>query len=353
MRHYHDLTVIAVDEETADSRRVTLDVPDNLRDTFAFQAGQHLPVSAQDDGEELRRTYSLCSTPGEWPLQLGIRVQPHGKFSNFVARRLKAGDVLAAMPPSGRFHLGKSHPAHVALFAGGSGITPILSMAKTLLQTSESTTVSLFYANRKQSTVMFVEDLFALKNQFPDRLQMQFLFSREDQEFDILAGRLDKAKTDTLCECFFGDTMPDVAYICGPGTMIESVQAALAERGMADDAIHFESFGVQKTTTPTPVHVDDGAADAEVTVILDGHRKSFPMARDGLSIVDAAAAHGIDLPYSCKGGVCATCRTHVQDGEVSMARNFGLEDWEVEAGFVLACQCVPVTDSVVLDYDKA
>lgn len=354
MRHYHPLNVLAIDAETADSRCLTIDVPDSLKAEFSHLAGQHLPVSVATPSGELRRTYSICSAPGEWPLKLGIRLQPHGAFSGFVAETLKPGDVLQAMPPSGRFHLPREAGEHIALFAAGSGITPLLAMAKTLLESSTSSRVSLFYGNRKQSTVMFVEDLFALKNRFPERLQLHFLFSREAQEFELLAGRLDRAKTLELCDAFFGDALPDAAYLCGPDTMIDDVKAGLTTRGMRDEQIYFERFGVTRRgagTTPALEPVSSGVT--EVVVIMDGHRQSFVMPRSGKSIVDAAAEHGIDLPYSCKGGVCATCRTHLASGDVRMAKNFGLEDWEVEAGFVLACQSVPVSDELTLDYDKA
>ena len=200
---------------------------------------------------------------------------------------------------------------------------------------------------------MFIDDLYALKNRYPDRLQLHFLFSREDQEFEIASGRLDEAKVRELMQHFARGMSVDEAYVCGPDTMIETVTTTLADLGMAKQTIHSERFGVpRKSGKPAPAIVVDKTNMAKVTVVMDGHKKSFDMPRAGINIVDAAAEHGVELPYSCKGGVCATCRTFVSSGEVEMATNYGLEPWEVDEGFVLACQCTPVSDTVLLDYDK-
>lgn len=357
MRKYHPLEIVSVGRETPDSVRITLDVPSELADAFRFQAGQHLPVEATIDGKTVRRTYSICSAPGVLPLELGIRVHPHGLFSEYAAARLRAGDRLHVMPPFGRFHVSPA-PAggrHVAAFAGGSGITPILSILRAVLENEPESRATLFYGNRSQQTTMFIDELFALKNRFPDRLQLVFLFSREEQEFPILHGRLDSAKVRELHRHLLGGAAPDEAYVCGPGSMIEDVSAALVELGLPEDRIHSERFGVRRRAAAQSADVLRQAADearAEVTVIMDGHRKTFSMPMAGTSVVDAAAAAGIELPYSCKGGVCATCRTHLRDGRVRMDTNYGLEDWEVEAGFVLACQSHPETARLVLDYDK-
>lgn len=353
MRKYYELSVAGIAEETADSRRLTLDVPDALRETFSFLPGQHLPLSVTLDGEELHRTYSICSAPGEWPLELGIRVQPGGKFSETALSGLRAGDAISVMPPFGRFHaeVDSSRTRHYAAFAAGSGITPILSMIRAILKDEPKSRFTLFYGNRKQGTTMFIEDLFALKNRYPDRLQMQFVFSRESQEFPIADGRLDAAKALELTQHFCRDTRPDDIFLCGPDTMIDDVTDALTSLGFDQANIHSERFGAPREAGE---RVEAAPVDrqVEITVIMDGHRKTFDMTADDANIVDAAAARGIDLPYSCKGGVCATCRTHVQKGDVSMAVNYGLEPWEVDAGFVLACQSTPDSDEIVLDYDR-
>lgn len=353
MRHFHELTVAGVYEETADSRRVLLDVPEALRDTFTFLPGQHVTVAMDTGDGEIRRSYSLCTAPGEWPLAIGVRVQPGGVFSGHVGERLKAGDTLQVMPPVGRFHL----PADAvpgqryAAFVAGSGITPVLSMLRSVLENDPAARFTLFYGNREQRSTMFIEDLFALKNRYPERLQLHFLFSREEQELPVAAGRLDGDKVAELLAAFYGESLPDHVFLCGPDSMIDDAGRALEAAGIDPAHIHAERFGAPRKARPD---VAGEARDdaAEITVILDGHRRQFTMPAAEPNIVDAAAAKGIQLPYSCKGGVCATCRTFVAEGEVDMAVNYGLEPWEVEAGFVLACQCRPLSDRVVLDYDK-
>jgi len=356
MRQFHPLTVVGKRFETRDSVRVQLEVPEALRAEFCFQPGQHLPVRAERNGKTLRRTYSICSAPGDSRLEIGIRVQPGGAFSTYAAEELEVGDQLDVMPPFGQFHAeaAEAGGADVVAFAAGSGITPIISIVRSILESEPASRVALFYGNRKQSTTMFIDDLYALKNRFPDRLQLVFLFSREDQEFEIGAGRLDRARVVELHDRFCRGLAPAAAYVCGPDSMIDDVTAALLEVGMPREHIHAERFGApRRDAKPAAPAATTAAGTADVTVILDGHKKSFEMPHDGPNIVDAAAEHGIELPYSCKGGVCATCRTHVRSGEVRMQANYGLEPWEVEAGFVLACQSTPVSDEVVLDYDKA
>lgn len=357
MRQYHSLTVSQISAETPDSVRIGLDVPAALRSEFDFLPGQHLPFEATVGGKKLRRTYSISSVPGEWPLEIGIRVQPGGAFSTFAAEELKVGDQLQVMPPFGRFHadIDAQKAGSYLAFAAGSGITPIISIIRATLEGEPSSRFVLFYGNRSQQSTMFIDDLFALKNRFPDRLQLNFLFSREEQEFPILGGRLDATKVRELHEHFCVGFKPTEAFICGPDTMIATVTEVLSSLGFDDSAIHAERFGAARkprVTQPLAEVTDATGKQAEIFVIMDGHRKSFKMPVEGAAIVDAAADKGIELPYSCKGGVCATCRTHVREGEVRMDTNYGLEPWEIEKGFVLACQSHPLTDSVVLDYDK-
>ena len=356
MKQFHPLKVLSKTPESKDALRIALDVPEDLRDEFAFLPGQHLPIQIERDGRKLRRTYSICSPEGCWPLEIGVRVQPGGAFGEFAARELQAGDTLDVMPPTGRFHLpaerndGRFHIG----FAAGSGITPILSIAASILQGEPHSRFALFYGNRKQNTTMFIEDLYALKNRFPERLQLHFAFSQEEQEFEISGGRLDADKVAELYERFCSGDTVDQAWVCGPNSMIDAVTGALLELGLDKDAVQAERFGAPRgdaRSSPSPeVRSEE---HAQVTVIMDGHKKSFDMPRGGMNIVDAAAEQGVELPYSCKGGVCATCRTHVRKGEVDMAVNYGLEPWEVEQGFVLACQSTPLTDDILLDYDKS
>jgi ring-1,2-phenylacetyl-CoA epoxidase subunit PaaE len=355
MKQFHPLTVERVDHETRDSLRIALGVPDEFAAEYTFLPGQHLPFQVAVDGRKLRRTYSICSGSDERPLEIGVRIQPGGQFSEYAAQHLKAGDALEAMPPFGQFHASPD-PRNVkdyVAFASGSGITPILSMIKSLLAVEEQSRFVLFYGNRQQATTMFIEDLYALKNRFPERLQLHFVFSREEQEFPIASGRLDHDKVRELYQHFCAGMSPAEAYVCGPDSMIRNVSAALAELGFDPAKVHAERFGVPRRSVTSPAPVARKAADhASITVIMDGHRKSFDMERDDDNIVDAAADHGIELPFSCKGGVCATCRCYLREGEVTMASNYGLEPWEVEAGYVLACQSRPVSDTVTLDYDK-
>lgn len=359
MIKFHSLVVSAKDQETRDSVRIALDVPEELRDEYAFQAGQHLPIQIERGGRKLRRTYSICSEQGQWPLQIGVRIQPGGGFSEFAATELSVGDALEVMPPNGQFHAvpDANNQKQYLGFAAGSGITPVLSIISSILREEPGSRFALFYGNRTQGTTMFIDDLYALKNRYPGRLQLHFLFSREDQEFAIAAGRLDDAKVRELIDHFCSGTKPDEAFVCGPDTMIKTVTETLVDLGMPSDAVHSERFGAprrakgDKVTGTVATDKVTGTV-SRVTVVMDGHKKSFEMPRAGINIVDAAAEHGVELPYSCKGGVCATCRTHVQKGEVEMATNYGLEPWEVEKGFVLACQCTPVSAEVMLNYDE-
>ncbi len=354
MRQFHSLKIKSIQRETRDSVRIALRVPDELQTEYQYLPGQHLPFELELDGKKLRRTYSICSGPNE-ALEIGVRIQPGGRFSEYAANVLATGDAIDVMPPSGQFHLelDAANAKDYVGFAAGSGITPILAMIKSVLATEPKSRFILFYGNRKQSTTMFIEDLYALKNQYMERLQLNFVFSQEEQEFEPMAGRLDGDKVRELYKHFGAGLRATDCFVCGPDTMIRDVTAALLDLGMDAAHVHSERFGVpRKASAEKPRVAPRTAEQAEITVIMDGHIRSFDMQRDDANIVDAAADHGIELPYSCKGGVCATCRCHVRDGEVTMETNYGLEPWEVAAGFVLACQSRPVSESVTLDYDK-
>jgi ring-1,2-phenylacetyl-CoA epoxidase subunit PaaE len=356
MRNFHELTVEQIVEETPDAVRIRLSVPAELAADYAFRPGQHIPVEAEINGERVRRTYSLCSTPDDAALEIGIRVQPGGRFSNWAARELRAGDVLRVMPPAGRFFTEVRPGArrHVLAVAAGSGITPVLSIIRSVLEHEPDSRATLFYGNRTQRSTMFIEDLYALKNRFPERLSLQFLFSREEQEFPIASGRLDDEKTCALFAAFCANDKPDDVFVCGPDTVIPQVTEALVRCGVTEAHIHSERFGVPRAAPghAAAEHDTGTGGDVNVTVVMDGHRRRFTMHRDDDNIVDAAAAAAVELPYSCKGGVCATCRTWVEKGSVDMAVNYGLEPWEVDKGFILACQSRPTSDELTLDYDR-
>ena len=354
MRQFHPLKIKSIERETRDSVRIAFRVPEELRSEYVYLPGQHLPLQLEIDGRKLRRTYSICSAP-DAPLEIGIRVHPGGRFSEYAANVLSVGDEIDVMPPTGQFHLelDAGNAKDYVGFAAGSGITPILAMIKSVLATEAKSRFVLFYGNRSQATTMFIEDLYALKNQYMDRLQLNFVFSQEEQEFEPMAGRLDADKVRELYQHFGAGLRATDCFICGPDSMITDVTEALVDLGMPESHVHSERFGVPRKAFGEKASVLPRAAEhTEITVIMDGHIRSFDMRRDDANIVDAAADHGIELPYSCKGGVCATCRCHVRDGEVNMDTNYGLEPWEVEAGFVLACQSRPVSESVTLDYDK-
>ena len=337
--------------------RVGLDVPGELQDEFAFLPGQHLPIEIVVDGKRVRRTYSICSAPGDLPLEIGVRVQDGGRFSGFVAERLQVGDQLQVMPPVGQFHadIDREKARDCIAFAAGSGITPILSIARAVLEGEPESRFALFYGNRNQRSTMFIDDLYALKNRYPERLQLQFLFSREPQEFPLMDGRLDADKVRELYRAFCGGVEPSDAFVCGPDTMIATVTETLVDLGMKPAAIHVERFGApRKPRSPGQATVSPPELEktVDVTIVMDGHRRTFRMAAEGVNLVDAAAAAGIDLPYSCKGGVCASCRTYLTRGTVRMESNYGLEPWEVEKGYILACQSEPEAAELVLDYDR-
>ncbi len=357
MRQFHSLTVSRIEKETPDSVRIGLEVPVELAGEYDFLPGQHVPIEVTVDGKRVRRTYSICTLPGQSPLEIGVRIQPGGQFSEFAARHLEAGDTLMVMPPIGQFHanLDPSKARRVLAFAAGSGITPILSIIRATLTAEPSSRVVLFYGNRRQQSTMFIDDLYALKNRFPERLELHFLFSREEPEFPIMSGRLDAAKVRELYSAFCDGLEPDDVFVCGPDTMITTVTDTLTDLGVAAEAIHVERFGVPRkgqAARAAPESPDEGGKTVAVTVIMDGHRRSFDMRADATSIVDAAAAAGIELPYSCKGGVCATCRTHLKSGQVRMDTNYGLEPWEVEQGYILACQSHPLSEELTVDYDR-
>ena len=356
MRQFHSLTVARVDKETSDSLRIGLTVPDELDAEYDFCPGQHVPIEITVDGERVRRTYSICTPPGQSPFEIGVRIQPGGRFSGYVSEHLEVGDTLMVMPPIGQFHadLDPDKARRLLAFAAGSGITPILSIVRATLEAEPASRVVLFYGNRRQLTTMFIDDLYALKNRFPERLELHFLFSREEQEFPIMSGRLDADKVRELYAAFCEGLEPDDVFICGPDTMIDTVTDTLIELGVSKEAIHAERFGVPRKGGASPAAEAGGDTGkmVEVTVIMDGHRRSFAMSADGGNLVDAAAGQGVELPYSCKGGVCATCRTHLTRGAVHMETNYGLEPWEVEQGYILACQSHPLTDELVVDYDR-
>jgi ring-1,2-phenylacetyl-CoA epoxidase subunit PaaE len=356
MPKFHPATIIEKSPETADSVVLTLEIPDDAENDFSYAQGQHLPVRAFLNKKSVRRTYSICASVDDATLRLGVRVQEDGLFSNYIADQLNVGDVLEVMPPYGHFNipLDPGLSKTYAAFVSGSGITPILSIVKTTLETEPNSQFVIFYGNRKRSTTMFIEELFALKNIYGERLALHFIMSQEPTDIDLYAGRVDGPKAKELHDAFLGETRADDIFICGPNPMIDDVTDTLIALGYDKTQIHSERFRAglkgEKAEKTKSKHIPKGGA--EVTTIVDGNRQSFRMGPDDSSILDAAHESGMDLPYSCKGGVCSTCRCLLTKGEVDMALNYALEPWEVEKGYILTCQSTPKTSEIELDYDQ-
>ncbi|NMO90232.1 1,2-phenylacetyl-CoA epoxidase subunit PaaE [Actinomycetospora sp. TBRC 11914] len=348
---FHRLRVADVDRLTDDAVAVTFDVPGELAETFAFRAGQYLTLRLPTpDGEE-RRSYSICAPEGAAP-RIGVRRVETGLFSEWLVDRLTAGDELEVGPPEGRFTPDPRPGEHHTLVAAGSGITPVLSIAATVLAAHPDTHVTLLYGNRRTDTVMFAEELADLKDRYPARLQLGHVLSREPVEAEIFAGRLDREKLHTLLTSLVPTPQVDHWWLCGPLEMVTGARDLLAELGIGRERVHAELFYVD-TPPPRPVRHEDVDADAEgaeATIVLHGRSVTATLPRDRF-VLDAAQKVRSDLPFACKGGVCGTCRAKVVSGRVDLQRNFALEPEEIEAGFVLTCQSVPVSDELVIDYD--
>jgi ring-1,2-phenylacetyl-CoA epoxidase subunit PaaE len=343
---FYPLTVAAVDPLTDDAAAVTFDVPAGLRDTFAFAPGQSLTVRR---GAE-RRSYSICAPAGR-PPRIGVREVTGGAVSGWLVREVRPGAVIDVQAPAGSFTPDLSVPGHHVLIAAGSGITPVLSIAASVLQARPDATVTLLYGNRRSDSVMFTEEVADLKDAFPARMQLVHVLSREAQEAGLFAGRLDSGKLATLLPVTVD--VPAVAHwwLCGPFGMVTGAIEVLTGLGVGRDRIHRELFYVGDEPPPEVHHADDAAGTgAEVTVILDGRGTTVTIP-PGVPVLDGAQKARADLPFACKGGVCGTCRALVTRGEVRMRRNYALEESELAAGYVLTCQSLPVTGTVTVDYD--
>lgn len=359
---FHTLTVAEVRRETPDAVSLSFDVPAELAADYRFEPGQFLTLKATLPGEgaadTLRRAYSICSGADEGELRVAIKAVPGGRFSTWANTHLKAGDRLEVMTPDGRFGQsvvrdGAARPArgrHLVAFAAGSGITPILSLIRTRLAREPETRFSLVYSNRRATGVLFQEALEDLKNRYMTRFSLYQLFSREPQDVPLFAGRLDGDKVHALVDTLLPVADMDEVFICGPGGMIDGVVAALGQAGVASEKIHVEHFGAPGEVSHR-VEAEDAPA-ARITVVADGMTREVAFRTGDASILDAALAAGIDLPYSCKGGVCCTCRAKVLEGRVRMDKNYTLESPDVAAGYVLSCQAHPLTERVVISFDE-
>lgn len=359
MSHFHSLVVRRVTQDTRDAILVHFDLPDALRPVFAYQQGQHLTLRAMIDGEDVRRSYSLCSAVQDAQLQIAIKKVSGGVFSGWAHAHLRAGMAIDVMPPMGHFQV-PLQPAlarHYLAFAAGSGITPIFSNIKTTLLAEPHSRFTLVYGNRASSTVMLREALADLKDRYLDRLSIIHVMSREKQEIDLFNGRIDADKCRALAERWINLGDVDVAFICGPEEMTHQLTAALQTLGMDKDQIKTELFTTSASAAGARRHerVSDptqAGAQSEISFIIDGHHHQIMIARDSQSLLDAGLAYGLDIRYACKGGICATCRCKVVEGKVDMDANHALEDYEIARGFVLSCQAFAASDKVVLDFDQ-
>ncbi|MGE0226396.1 MAG: 1,2-phenylacetyl-CoA epoxidase subunit PaaE [Acetobacteraceae bacterium] len=349
---FHPLRVAVRRRVTADAVSIAFDVPDALRDEYRFTPGQYLTLRATVEGQDIRRSYSICSTPGEM-LRVAVKRIAGGLLSTWATEMLREGDMVSVMTPDGRFGLPPAIGARtVAAFVAGSGITPVLSIMRALLAGEAESRFFLFYGNRATDSIMFRGEIEDLKDQYVSRLSVFHVLSREQQDVPVLNGHLDAGKVRLLLRTILPVAAVDEALICGPQPMIEGLGAALRDLGLPGERVHIERFTPSVDGRPRSLPVPrDAPPAAIVTVISEGGRGDIPVA-EGETIIDAALRAGRSLPFSCKGGMCCTCRARVLEGRVDMAVNYSLEPWETAAGFVLTCQARPVTDRVVIDYDS-
>jgi ring-1,2-phenylacetyl-CoA epoxidase subunit PaaE len=358
MLNFHPLKVSSVERVAEDAACLTVEIPPALRDAFAFHAGQYVTVRRMIGEREERRTYSIVTPPGGGALKLGIRLQSGGRMSGELASNVRAGDTLEVGTPMGRFRtmISAERQHSYAAFAAGSGITPILSLAADILAREPHSRFTLIYGNRSISRTMFLEETLALKNRYMDRFSVHFVMSREPQQTAWLNGRIDAPKIRELAHHMTEIAGADEYLICGPGTMVDEVRGAIKELN-ANAPIRFERFAagtprpmeiLTKVNAPVPAPEE---VLATISVVMDGRRRTFEMAPSDASVLDAAERAGLDLPFSCRSGICATCRARITDGAAVMTHNIALEPWETAAGFVLCCQARPTTATLEISYD--
>jgi len=347
---WHALTVARVERLTDDAVAVTFDVPEELAEDYRFRPGQALTLRRVDGDRDERRSYSICAPVGEAP-RVGVREVPGGFLSSYLVHSVSPGDRIEVLPPSGTFTADLSTPADHVFVVAGSGITPALSLAASVLRDGRST-VTVFYGNRRTSTVMFADELADLKDRYGTRLQLVHVLSQEARDAGLTTGRLDRHRLRTLVEAFLDPEQVNHWWLCGPHRMVADARELLAELGVTGDRVHQQLFFVDDVP-PQPVRGDAdlvAGPSSQVTVVLDGRATTLAVPRD-VPLLDSAQRVRGDLPYACKGGVCGTCRARVRVGEVEMRRNYALEPDEVAAGYVLTCQSLPLSDTVTVDYD--
>lgn len=350
---FHQLTVTEVTPLTDDAVAVTLDVPAEVADRFAYLPGQHVTVRSLIDDDDIRRSYSICANSNSGKLRVGIKRLRGGAFSTWATEQLKAGDTLDVMTPTGEFtiELDPSSSAHRVAIVAGSGITPVLSLISTTLESEPGCSWTLVYGNRTANSVMFLDELEGLKDRYPNRFQLFHVLSREGSDLPLLSGRIDEEKVRTVNKLLGGRPV-DGWYLCGPYEMVMMARGVLTSLGVSDDALHVELFFAGPLDlSALPPEPPSGHGSVDLTVILDGRSVETRMTPE-TSILDAALRVRPEMPFSCKGGMCATCKGRIEEGEVAMTKNYALVDSEVEAGFVLTCQAHPLTEKVTVRYDR-
>jgi ring-1,2-phenylacetyl-CoA epoxidase subunit PaaE len=350
---FHHLSIKDIRRETKDTVSIAFQIPESLSADYQYLSGQYLTLKADIGAEEVRRSYSLCSSPFEGEWRVAVKQIENGKFSTFANKSLKAGDTLEVMQPMGNFKFTpeESVKKNYVLFAAGSGITPIFSILKSILKDEPQSTVTLFYGNKGFYGIIFREELEGWKNKYIDRFRLVHVFSRESPGNKIQKGRIDAEKCNDLYNAFLKNEQIDAAYICGPEQMILSVKNSLEQKGIPPENIHFELFGTQIKTETKSTSENLPSFDSKVEVIVDGDIVEFDLDSNGLTILDAAQKAGADLPFACKGGVCCTCKAKVLEGSARMDVNYALTPEEVENNYILTCQAHPTSEQIVVSFD--
>ena len=355
---FEKLKVKEVTKETEECVSIEFDVPENLKEKFRFEPGQYLTLRKEINGEDIRRSYSICSGLKENKLCVAVKEVPKGRFSTFANQKLKKGDELEVMTPMGNFttEINENTNKSFIFFAAGSGITPIMSLTKTILQTAPKSDVTLFFGNKGFDSIIFKEEIEDLKNQFMNTFRVIHVFSRESIGNKLQKGRIDKEKVLSLNKAFLSGQDVDEVFVCGPEPMIHAVSDAFQEEGVPKDKINFELFttpgGKEDTKNIEKPVQPEKHVNANVIIIIDGEETLLALDSDGDSILDAGQKAGADLPFACKGGVCCTCKAKVLSGEAKMDVNYALEKDEVEAGYILTCQSHPVSDKLTVSFDE-
>ncbi|MCZ6831850.1 MAG: phenylacetate-CoA oxygenase/reductase subunit PaaK [Gammaproteobacteria bacterium] len=357
---FQALSVAAVQAETDRAIKVSFRVPDELRGEFSYQQGQYLTLESDIDGESIRRSYSICSGVNDELMQIAIKRVEDGVFSNYANDTIKSGDELRVLPPQGSFFtpLDAAAQRNYLFIASGAGITPVVSNIKTILEEEPQSKVTLLYGNQRTASIMFRDTLSFLKNRYLSRFHWVNILSREDQGCDVLNGRLNNRKGAELNQQLINLDSFDEYFICGPESMISEVSRGLRGVGVKEEHVHYELFAASAEDARAVVEKhhararEYGGKVSQVTIIMDGRASQLEMTADGENVLDAGINQGIDLPYSCKGGVCSTCKARLLEGQVDMDITHALEEGEIEAGFILTCQAHPISDKVVVDYDQ-